>query len=263
MTDQALQFPRFYVTAPAPCPYLPGREERKVFTELRGEEATRLNEALGRVGFRRSQSVAYRPACEGCNACISVRVVAPEFRPTRSLRRIAARNADLIGKKRPPIAREEHYRLLKAYLTVRHPEGGMADMEPDDFAEMVESSPVETFLVEYRLPAETDGQRSGRLVAAALTDDLSDGLSMVYSFYDPSLSGRSLGTYMILDHVARAAKAGKRHVYLGYWIANSPKMAYKRSFAPLERLGPEGWRLFESDRGGAPRRETGEAREPK
>lgn len=243
MTREALQFPRFYVTAPSPCPYLEGREERKVFTELRGPEAAQLNEALSRVGFRRSQTVAYRPACEGCSACISVRVLAERFRPTRRMRRIASRNSDIVARQRIAVAREEQYKLLKAYLAARHKEGGMADMDVDDYAEMVESSPVDTFLVEYRLKAEAAG-KSNRLIAVALTDRMSDGLSMVYSFYDPALEKRSLGTLMILDHIERTVASGGQHVYLGYWIKDSPKMSYKQDFAPLERLGPEGWFPF-------------------
>jgi len=237
VTDQSFQFPRFYVTAPGPCPYIAGYEERKVFTELKGPEAADLNEALSRVGFRRSQTVAYRPACEGCSACISVRVLARDFQPSRSQRRILKRNRDLVASRLPAAVSEEQYTLLKRYLAARHAEGGMAEMDFYDYADMVENTTVETDLFEYRLP-ESEG---GALVAAALSDRLSDGLSMVYSFFAPEAEKRSLGHFMILDHIARTAEAGKDHVYLGYWIAESPKMAYKTEFTPLERLGPEGW----------------------
>jgi len=239
VTDQSLQFPRFYVTAPAPCPYLPGRQERKVFTELRGDEAGPLNDALSRVGFRRSQSVAYRPACENCNACISVRVVADEFEMSRNLKRVQNRNEDLNVVVTDAIATREQYRLLKAYLSNRHPLGGMADMDFQEYADMVEHSPVDTRLFEYRLPG-VDGQ-PGQLIACCLSDILSDGLSMVYSFFDPAQTRRSLGTYIILNHIQAAVARHQRFVYLGYWIEDSAKMDYKSRFKPLEYLGPDGW----------------------
>ena len=235
MTDQGLQFPKFYVTAPAPCPYLSGKVERKVFTELRGPDAPSLNEALGRVGFRRSQSVVYRPACEGCTACVSVRVRARDFTPSRSLKRIARRNTDLKSVLRPAHVTEEQYDLLRHYLNARHADGTMADMSQGEYRDMVETSPVKTALIEYRRSLDN------KLMAVALTDELSDGLSMVYSFFDTSENGRSLGTYMILNHIDRAMKDGMPYVYLGYWVEGSRKMDYKRRFNPLERLGPEGW----------------------
>lgn len=238
MTDQSLQFPRFFVTAPSPCPYLPGRQERKVFTELRGTDADSLNEALGRVGFRRSQSVAYRPACEGCSACVSVRVAAGQFRPTQSMRRVLRANDDLVATALDPIVTWEQFDLLKRYLDARHAEGGMADMDLAEYTEMVEHTPVRTQVIEYRLRTQ---KGPGQLVAACLTDDMSDGLSMVYSFYDPTLPQRSLGTYLILDHIRRVAGRGKHYVYLGYWIDGSPKMAYKTRFRPLQRLTAQGW----------------------
>lgn len=227
------------MTAPAPCPYLPGRQERKVFTELRGDEAGPLNDALSRVGFRRSQSVAYRPACESCSACISVRVVANEFKLSRNLRRVSERNQDLIVNMTDAIATREQYRLLKTYLSNRHPSGGMADMDFQEFADMVEHSPVDTRLFEYRLPG-VDGQ-PGQLIACCLSDVLTDGLSMVYSFFDPAQTRRSLGTYIILHHITAAVERHQHYVYLGYWIEGSAKMDYKSRFKPLERLGPDGW----------------------
>ena len=249
MTDQSLQFPRFYVTAPSPCPYLEGKEERKVFTELTGDDSEQLYEALSRVGFRRSQSVAYRPACEGCNACISVRVVADEFSPTRTMRRIERVNKDLVSVAIDPWVTQEQFDLLKRYLSQRHADGGMATMDIYEYAEMVENSPVTTRIIEYRETSrDPTSTRPGRLIAAALTDLMSDGLSMIYSFFDPATDRRSLGTYVILDHIRRTAEAGLQHVYLGYWIKNSAKMAYKTRFRPLERLGPEGWYRFDPDK---------------
>ena len=238
MSNEGLQFPKFYVTAPSPCPYLEGRTERKVFTELKGSDGPALNEALGRVGFRRSQSVVYRPACEGCSACVSVRIRAQDFTPSKSQKRVMKRNADLSAKVCPPHITGEQFELLEAYLLARHREGSMADMQIEEYKEMVESTPVPTQLIEYRRHIDNE------LVALALSDDLSDGMSMVYSFFNPQLSERSLGTYMILDHVQRVREQNKSSVYLGYWVEGSPKMDYKRRFQPLERLGPEGWYRF-------------------
>jgi arginine-tRNA-protein transferase len=217
-----------------------------VFTELSGQHAAELNDALGRIGFRRSQGVAYRPSCIDCAACISVRVVAGEFQPNASQRKTMRRNSDLEVTACKPWTTEEQYALLRRYLKARHPGGGMVDMDESDFADMVEQSPVKTYVVEYREPS-VDG-RPGRLVGACLTDQQSDGLSMIYSFFEPDDERRSgLGTYIILDHILRAGKAGLPYVYLGYWVETSRRMAYKAKFRPLERLGPEGWRKFEPD----------------
>ena len=240
------RFPRFFVTTPAPCPYLPGKTERKVFTELSGHHSAELNDALGRIGFRRSQAVAYRPSCIDCSACVSVRVVAPEFQPSASQRRTLKRHSDLEVTACKPWTTDEQYRLLRRYLHARHPEGGMIDMDEHDFADMVEQSPVKTFVIEYREPSR-DG-RPGRLVGACLTDQQADGLSMIYSFFEPDLSDRpGLGTYIILDHIVRAGRAGLPYVYLGYWVEDARRMAYKARFRPLEKLGPDGWRRFEPD----------------
>jgi len=243
MTEQPTRFPRFFVTAESPCPYLPGRTERKVFAELRGPDAQRMSEGLGRIGFRRSQNVVYRPSCVGCNACVSVRVVAGQFQPTASQRRLLKRNADLDVAACDPWATEEQFELLRRYLRERHPTGGMASMDGYDFAEMIETSPVDTVVVEYREPG-VDG-KPGRLVGACLTDKQSDGLSMVYSFYETGPGSRpGLGTFMILDHTLRAAQVGMRYIYLGYWVEGSPRMDYKRRFAPLEMLTAHGWLLI-------------------
>ncbi len=231
------RFPRFFVTTPGPCPYLAGKIERKVFTELNGDNADELNDALGRIGFRRSQNVAYRPSCIDCSACISVRVVADEFRPSSGQRRTLRQNSDLIVTACEPWATEEQFALLSKYLGVRHPSGGMSDMDENDFSDMVELSPVDSYVIEYREPG-IDGA-PGRLVGACLSDRQVDGLSMVYSFFDPDRRG--LGTFIIMDHIERARQAGVAYVYLGYWVSGSPRMQYKTRFQPLERLGPEGW----------------------
>lgn len=240
-----IRFPRFYVTSPAPCPYLPGRTERKVFTELKGPNADTLNDALGRIGFRRSQTVAYRPSCTDCRACISVRVVAHEFRASSTQRRNMRRNGDLIATECQPWATSEQYDLLHRYLGVRHPGGGMAAMDEVDFADMIEHTPVTSFIVEYREP--TANGEPGRLVGACLTDRQNDGLSMIYSFYDPEHMERSgLGNYIILDHIRRAAEDNLPYVYLGYWVHGSARMQYKIRYRPLEKLGSDGWERLSS-----------------
>jgi arginine-tRNA-protein transferase len=234
------------VTTPSPCPYLPGKTERKVFTELTGQHAAELNDALGRIGFRRSQGVAYRPSCIDCQACISVRVVTHEFQASATQKKMLKRHSDLEVTACKPWTTEEQYALLRRYLRARHPGGGMVDMDESDFADMVEQSPVKTYVVEYREPSVNG--RPGKLVGACLTDQQADGLSMIYSFfepYDPKRAG--LGTYIILDHIVRAGRAGLPYVYLGYWVETSKRMAYKARFRPLERLGPDGWRRFEPE----------------
>jgi len=239
-----VRFPRFFVTSPAPCPYLAGKTERKVFTELKGPHAEELNDALGRIGFRRSQTVAYRPSCLDCRACVSVRVVAHEFSASSTQRRNMKRNGDIVAAECRPWATSEQFELLQRYLAYRHPGGGMTAMDEIDYADMVEHTSVSSFVIEYREPS-VDGGR-GRLIGACLTDRQGDGLSMIYSFYDPEHEARTgLGNYIILDHIRRASDAGLPYVYLGYWVDGSPRMAYKTGFHPLERLGRDGWRRMD------------------
>ncbi len=242
MTQHSRDTPQFYLTAPSPCPYLAGKEERKVFTHLVGERAGELNNILTQGGFRRSQSIAYRPACEGCRSCVSVRVIAEEFRPTRSMRRIANRNADVVSEMKIAVPTSEQYAIFRGYLDSRHRDGGMADMTVLDYAMMVEDSHIETRIIEYR---RRDGGRADDLLAVALTDVLGDGLSMVYSFFEPDEAPRSLGTLMVLDHIEQAQRMGLAYVYLGYWVRGSRKMDYKGRFLPQERLTPDGWARVE------------------
>lgn len=240
-----VRFPRFFVTSPTACPYLPGRLERKVFTELSGEHASELNDALGRIGFRRSQNVAYRPSCLDCKACVSVRVLAQEFQPSQTQKRLLRQNSDIVTAVQKPWATEEQFALLQKYLERRHPGGGMNDMDELDFSDMVEQTPVQSQMIEYREPAGKDGEQ-GRLIGACLTDFQSDGLSMIYSFFDPAHEGRKgLGNYIILDHIVRAAGQKLPYVYLGYWVEGSDRMAYKVRFRPLERLNADGWHRFD------------------
>jgi arginine-tRNA-protein transferase len=233
------RLPQFFLTPGGPCPYLPGRVERKVFARLSGSLAQPLNDALTHSGFRRSQMIAYRPACDGCNACISVRIHVEEFEVSRGQKRILKRNQDLLRQEVPPQATREQFALLRTYLDARHAGGGMSDMGLFDYVAMVEETPVKTHIVEYRR-MRADGT-PGMLMGCALSDVLADGLSMVYSFYHPGETSRSLGTQMILDHIASARARGLAYVYLGYWVRGSDKMDYKARFKPLEALGPEGW----------------------
>lgn len=244
VTEHPRDTPQFYLTAPSPCPYLPGRFERKVFTHLVGDSAAPLNDLLTQGGFRRSQTIAYRPACENCRACVSVRVLVNEFDWTRSLRRVRMVNNDLVGEWKAATPTSDQYSLFRAYLDQRHADGGMASMSMLDYSMMVEDTHVGTRVVEYRRrgpDTAINGRGSGRLIALALSDVMNDGLSMVYSFYDPAEAARSLGSFMILDHILRARKMGLPYVYLGYWIEGSKKMEYKSRFRPQERLMPEGW----------------------
>ncbi|MCC0033829.1 MAG: arginyltransferase [Hoeflea sp.] len=248
MMNQPINSPQFFLTAPSACPYLEGQSERKVFTHLVGEKASELNDLLTQGGFRRSQNIAYRPACESCRACISVRILASEFKPTRSMRRIRAGNADLVAAEYHAEPSSEQFKLFRRYLDSRHQSGGMADMSIGDYAMMVEDSHVDSRIIEYRVRAEGDGLHehpAGELLAVALTDRMGDGLSMVYSFYNPDATARSLGTFMILDHIERARTLGLPHVYLGYWVKGSRKMEYKTRFLPQEHLMAQGWQRYQ------------------
>ncbi|MBA3897223.1 MAG: arginyltransferase, partial [Sphingomonadaceae bacterium] len=213
MTMQ-FRFPRFYVTTPSPCPYLPGRVERKVFTELTGPNAHELNDALSKIGFRRSQGVAYRPSCLDCGQCVSVRVLTNAFEPNATQKKLLKRHADLEVSACRPWSTEEQFALLRHYLSTRHPGGGMAGMDDLDYADMVELSPVDSYVVEYREPSKKG--RPGRLIGACLTDRQGDGLSMIYSFFDADHPLRpGLGNQIIMDHILRARNVGLPYVYLG------------------------------------------------
>ena len=232
---------QFFLTANQPCPYLPGRQERKLFTTLRGAEARDVNDQLSLRGFRRSQSVAYRPACADCGACLSIRVPVEDYVPTASQKRIMRRNKDLERRACAPWATEEQYDLFRTYLSDRHSDGGMADMDVCEFASMIEETTVKSRIIEYHDP--TLGEDS--LIASCLTDIMGDGMSMVYSFFNPAHARRSLGLFMILDHIALAREAGLPHIYLGYWVPGSRKMDYKARFAPFEYFRSGIWTRVE------------------
>jgi arginyl-tRNA--protein-N-Asp/Glu arginylyltransferase len=227
----------FYTTAPLPCPYLAGRTERKVVTELSGSDAEALHDRLSRAGFRRSHNIAYSPVCPGCQACIPIRIVAAAFEPDRTQRRVARANAGTEAAEMPARATAEQFALFNRYQKARHADGDMAAMGFYDYRAMVEDTPIGSNVVELR-----DG--ADRLLGACLTDRLSDGLSAVYSFYEPGEEKRSIGTYIVLWLVARARELGLPYVYLGYWVPESRKMAYKARFRPSEVLTGGTWRML-------------------
>ncbi len=240
MTEHKSNFPEFYITAPQPCPYLPGKLERKLFTHLTREKPNFLIDNLLKGGFRRSQNIAYMPYCDACSSCVPVRILVDAFKPMRSLKRIARANRDLTATRMDPAPSAEQYSLFRAYIDARHADGGMAEMSVLDYSLMVEDSVVETTVTEYRLkPNPETGEAP--LIGVSLSDRLSDGISMVYSFYDPDQPQRSLGTYMILEQVEFARSLGLPFVYLGYWIDGSRKMRYKNRFQPQEHLTSKGW----------------------
>ena len=242
MNQTTNRIPRFFFrTSPQACPYLAGRTERNIFTELAGPDAATVYGALVRGGFRRSHRIVYRPDCSSCQSCTPVRVRVGEFSATRSQRRVARRNRDLLIEECPPRATREQYELFRAYVSSRHGEGEMANMAFDDYRGMIDDTPVDTRVVELRAPG-------GSLAGIVLIDRVDDGLSAVYSFFDIAAGARSLGTHMVLWTIARARALGLHHAYLGYWIGQSRKMAYKANFRPLEALGPEGWRDFDENR---------------
>lgn len=225
----------FFRTAALPCPYIPGRTERKLVTELAGRHAAAFYNGLSRAGFRRSHHLAYRPACVGCSACVPVRIPVADFIESRSLRRIRNLNRDLRVRSIEPDATLEEYRLFLRYQRSRHADSDMATMSFGDYRAMIEDSPVETRLIELR-------GSDAALLGECLFDPLDDGLSAVYSFYAPEIGKRSLGTFLVLMLVDEARRRRLPYVYLGYWIGESPKMAYKARFRPLEALQPQGWR---------------------
>ena len=237
---------RFYSTDLSPCPYLPGRQERRLVALVEGGSGNERLDLLTEAGFRRSQGYLYKPVCPGCKACVPVRIVVTGFRPGRSFRRVLARNRDLVGREVPAIGTDEQFALFHRYLRQRHQDGGMVRMDRQAYAEMVELAPASTRLVEFRDP-------EGTLIAVSLTDRLRSGLSGVYKFYEPTVPQRSLGTFIILWHVERARALDLPFVYLGYWIAESRKMAYKARFAPMERLDGPSWSSF-TDAAEAPAR---------
>ncbi len=230
--------PQVYCALPeTPCPYLEDRWERKVMTDIAGANAVEHYDLLSRAGFRRSHFFAYRPACSGCDACVPVRVIAPDFTPGKSLKRVMKRNEGLQVIEQPAVATREQYALFDLYLISRHADGEMIGMRFDDYSGMIEHTRLNTRVIEFR-------ENDGRLIAACLVDWLSDGPSAVYSFFDPDLEDRSLGSYMVLWLIQAAVERGLPHVYLGYWIEASPKMSYKTRFRPIQGFSQAGWKTL-------------------
>jgi leucyl-tRNA---protein transferase len=225
---------QFFATGPVACPYMPGRSERKLVVELRGNGAALFYDDLSRAGFRRSHRFGYRPACRGCSSCVPVRIAVEGFAHTRSTRRIRNANRDVSSRLLRARATPEQFRLFLAYQRERHSDSDMATMSYGDYRGMIEDTPVRTAVAEFR-----DG--SGALVAVSLIDVLDDGVSAVYSFYDPKQPRRSLGTWSILWLVEQCRQHSQPYVYLGYWIADSPKMAYKARFPALQQLAGGVW----------------------
>lgn len=238
MRDE-LQDTPFYLSGSLPCPYLPGRIERKLFTRMTGDSAldAARNAALTKRGFRRSHDVIYRPACPGCQACVPVRVVVDRFCPDRTQRRIARRSADLIGVLEPPFPTAEYYDLFHAYQCTRHDDSDMAQMDEAAFHAMLREGNATLQVLSLRDP------QHNTLQGVMLADRVPDGFSAIYSFYHAVPANRSLGTVLVLRLIAMAAELGLPYVYLGYWIAASRKMAYKNRFLPQEHLGAGGWEI--------------------
>lgn len=228
----------FYTTDPSPCPYLSGRLERKVITELKGTNVDLLHDRLSHAGFRRSHSIVYAPACSGCQSCIPIRIATADFRPDRAMRRTRRSHDDLTVVERPNIATEEQYALFRHYQERRHGNGDMALMGIDDYQSMIETSPIETSLFEFRT-------QHGNLVCVSLVDYLTDGLSAVYTFYSPDELNRSFGTFSILWLLSETTRLGKPYLYLGYWVPGSTRMAYKSRYRPAEILRNGHWQTLD------------------
>lgn len=231
------QSARFYYSAPAPCPYLPGRVERRIFTDLSGPDAAARYDLLSDAGFRRSLGFAYRPACPACDACVPVRIPVERFHWTRGWRRNMKRNQDLKVGWVPARASDEQFDLFRRYQLSRHGDGEMARMDGQDYRTMVEIGAIDSAILTAR-----DGD--GALVGACLVDRLVAGLSAVYSFFDPDQPRRGLGSFLILRLIEEARRRQRAHLYLGFWIECSGKMAYKTRFSPLEALTRDGWRAI-------------------
>lgn len=236
--DASLPFSllQFYATSPYPCSYLADREARSQVatpTHLINRE---IYSSLVRAGFRRSGIFTYRPHCDGCRACIPVRLTVSDLQANRSQRRAIKRHADLTVRELPLRFVEAHYALYNRYQQARHPGGGMDEDNHEQYAQFLLQSHVDTRLIEF--------SEDGQMRMVSVIDVLDDGLSSVYTFYEPDLGRASLGTYNILWQAAQCITLGLPYLYLGYWIAESRKMAYKAAFHPLEGLIGGHWQAL-------------------
>ncbi len=234
---------RFYLTLAQPCPYLPNRRERKIFATLDDSDSTILNEALTHSGFRRSQTISYRPACDMCAECVSIRIIAKDFIFDKKWKRILKIDKLIYSIPLYPEANEERFDLIKQYLNTRHLNAGMSNMNAQDFISMIEEGTNNTRIIDYRLKDDCELGKKDELIACSLLDELSDGKSLIYSFFNPNLTKESIGSYIILDQIRDVKQTNRDYIYLGYLIKDSKKMAYKARFKPFESLGPQGWQL--------------------
>lgn len=235
MSNELAAFPvQFYQTETYPCSYLPDRQARSLVAAPANQVNTQVYSQLLQLGFRRSGQFVYRPECDECCACIPVRVPVAEFQPDRSQLRAAKRHADLSIRLLGLVHVEEHFELYRRYQAVRHPGGGMDQDDRDQYENFILKSNIASFLAEFR--------EDGVLRMVSLIDQIGDGLSSAYTFYEPDLPGASLGTANILWQIGLARQIGVPYVYLGYWIEECRKMAYKMRFKPLEGLIDGVWR---------------------
>ena len=227
---------RLFQTLPHACGYFAERTAQNLVIDPASPHLAQIYEAALAKGYRRAGGHVYRPHCRGCRACIAARIPVAQFQPDRSQRRCAERNRDLTFAVTPARYAEEHFALYRRYLGVRHSGGGMDDPDIEDFERFLYTPWSPTQFLELRL--------RDRLLAVAVTDVAANGLSAVYTFYDPDERMRGLGTYAILRQLEFARERGLPHVYLGFWIEDHPKMGYKSRFRPLELLGANGWQAL-------------------
>ncbi len=229
----------FYKTPKTKCPYLPQKKEELIFTHLNSLHPDLTHDLMAKSGFRRSHGILYKPNCENCSECIPIRINAKKFVLSKNFKRIINKNNDLNSSEVDLLGTPEHFDLFNKYQRKRHSSGNMSLMLFEDYKSMIEDSPVDTVLFEYRK------KNNNQLYAVALTDKLLDGYSMVYTFFDPDEKRRSLGTYLVIDHINKTNKNSFSYLYLGYFIKDCEKMAYKKKFKPSEFLENKEWHTKE------------------